>query len=233
MKWLFWILLLANLIFFSFIQWGEILIGENKDLKHKPPLNVEKIKLLDAPTAAPVLAPAPAPSLPSAVLATSQDQRAFTDVCLEWGEFSGTDSVRATAALATLKLADKPAQRLTEYAIGYWVYMPPAKTRAEVDKNIAELKAHNVKDYFTVQDAGQWKGAISLGVFKTEKAARKVFDSLRAKGVKTAMMKELMSKFKLTVFVLKSPDAAAIEKMVTLQKEFDGSAVHLVACDQT
>jgi hypothetical protein len=31
--------------------------------------------------------------------------------------------------------------------------------------------------------------------------------------------------------VLKSPDAAAIEKMVTLQKEFGGSAVHLVACD--
>jgi hypothetical protein len=227
MKWLFWILLLANLIFFSFIQWGEILIGENKDLKHKPPLYTEKIKLLGAPTAA------PAPSLPSAVLATSQEQRAFTDVCLEWGEFSGTDSVRAAAALATLKLADKLAQRQTEYAVGYWVYMSPAKTRAEMDKNIAELKAHNVKDYFTVQDAGKWKGAISLGVFKTEKAARKVFDSLRAKGVKTALMGELMSKFKLTVFVLKSPDAVAIEKMVTLQQEFAGSAVHLVACDKT
>jgi hypothetical protein len=227
MKWLFWILLLANLIFFSFIQWGEILIGENKNLKHQSPLNVEKIKLLGAPTVA------PATSLPSAVLATSQDQRAFTDVCLEWGEFSGTDSVRASAALTELKLTDKLTQRQTEYAVGYWVYIPPAKTRAEMDKNIAELKAHNVKDYFTVQDAGKWKGAISLGVFKTDKAARKVFDSLRAKGVKTAAMGELMSKFKLTVFVLKSPDTVAIEKMVTLQMEFAGSAVHLVACDQT
>lgn len=227
MKWLFWILLLANLMFFSFIQWGEILIDENQNLKHQSPLNVEKIKLLGAPTVA------PAPSLSSDVLATSQDQRAFTDVCLEWGEFSGTDSVRAAAALTISKLTDKLTQRQTEYAIGYWVYLPPAQTRAEMDKNIAELKAHNIKDYFTVQDAGQWKGAISLGVFKTDKTARKVFDSLRAKGVKTAMMGELMSKFKLTVFVLKSPDAAAIEKMVTLQNEFDGSAVHLVACDQT
>jgi SPOR domain len=231
MKWLFWIVLLANLIFFSFIQWGELLIGENKDLKHKPPLNVEKIKLLGEPTAAP--APAPALSVPSAVLATSQDQQAFTDVCMEWGEFSGTDSVRATAALATLKLTDKLAQRQTEYAVGYWVYIPPAKNRAEMDKNIAELKAHDIKDYFTVQDAGKWKGAISLGVFKTDNAARKVFDTLRAKGVKNAAMGELMSKFKLTVFVLKSPDAATIEKMVTLQQEFAGSAVHLVACDKT
>ena len=203
------------------------MIDENQNLKHQSPLNVEKIKLLGAPTVA------PAPSLSSDVLATSQDQRAFTDVCLEWGEFSGTDSVRAAAALTISKLTDKLTQRQTEYAIGYWVYLPPAQTRAEMDKNIAELKAHNIKDYFTVQDAGQWKGAISLGVFKTDKTARKVFDSLRAKGVKTAMMGELMSKFKLTVFVLKSPDAAAIEKMVTLQKEFDGSAVHLVACDQT
>ena len=227
MKWLIWLLLLANLIFFSFIQWGEILTGENKNLKHQPSLNAEKIKLLDAPNAA------PATSLPSsAVLATSQDQRAFTDVCLEWGEFSGIDSVSATAALTTLKLTDKLTQRQTEYAIGYWVYLPPAQTRAEMDKNIAELKRHNVKDYFTVQDAGPWKNAISLGVFKTDKAARKTFDSLRSKGVKTAVMGELMSKFKLTVFVLKSPDVVAIEKMVTLQQKFAGSAVHLVACDQ-
>lgn len=226
MKWLFWLMLLANLIFFSCIQWGEILTGENKNLKHQSSLNVEKIKLLSGTTVAPTT------SLPSAVLATSQDQRAFTDVCLEWGEFSGTDSVRAAAALTTLKLTDKLTQRQTEYAIGYWVYLPPAQTRAEMDKNIAELKTHNVKDYFTVQDAGQWKNAISLGVFKTDKAARKAFDSLRAKGIKTAVMGELMSKFKLTVFVLKSPDVAAIEKMVTLQQNFAGSAVHLVACDQ-
>lgn len=227
MKWLFWLLLLANLMFFSFIQWGAILTGENKDSKHQPSLNAEKIRLLDT------LNLAPANSLSSAAaLVTSQDQRAFTDVCLEWGEFSGTDSIRATAELTTLKLTDKLTQRQTEYAIGYWVYLPPARTHVEMDNNIAELRAHNVKDYFTVQDAGPWKNAISLGVFKTEKAARKVFDSLRAKGVKTAVMGELMSKFKLTVFVLKSPDVAAIEKMVTLQQKFAGSAVHLVACDQ-
>ena len=47
MRWLFWLLLLANLIFFSFIQWGELLTGENKNLKHQPLLNAEKIKLLD------------------------------------------------------------------------------------------------------------------------------------------------------------------------------------------
>lgn len=216
MKWLFWILLLANLMFFAFSQWGETLTGENQSLKHQSSLHVEKITLL---------------STPSAKTATSQDQRAFTDVCLEWGEFSDADSVRASAALAALKLADKLTKRQSEYAIGYWVYMPPAQTTAKMNSNIAELKKLKVKSYFAVQDAGKWKNAISLGIFKTENAARIALGSFQAKGVKTAEMGELMSKFKHTVFVLKYPDEAAIEKMVTLQNEFAGTTVHLAACD--
>ncbi|MFZ1546282.1 MAG: hypothetical protein WAT12_04190, partial [Candidatus Nitrotoga sp.] len=125
MKWLFWILLLANLMFFSFTQWGEMLTGENKSLKHQSSLNMEKITLLAAPPAR---------------TATSQDQRAFTDVCLEWGEFSDTDSARASAALTTLKLADKLTKKQSEFAIGYWVYIPPAQTHAKMGSNIAELK---------------------------------------------------------------------------------------------
>lgn len=216
MKWLFWILLLANLMFFSFTQWGEMLTGENKSLKHQSSLNMEKITLLAAPPAR---------------TATSQDQRAFTDVCLEWGEFSDTDSARASAALTTLKLADKLTKKQSEFAIGYWVYIPPAQTHAKMGSNIAELKKLKVKNYFAVQDAGQWKNAISLGIFKTENAARIALGSLRAKGVKTAEMGEFISKFKHTIFVLKSPDEAAIEKIVTLENEFDGTTVHLVACD--
>lgn len=216
MKGLFWILLLVNLIFFSFIQWDELFTGENKSLKHQSSLNEEKIKLRAAP---------------SAETATSQDQLAFAGVCLEWGAFSSIDRARALAALTTLKLADKLMERESEYAIGYWVYIPPAQTQAEMNKNIAELKTLNVKSYFAVQDAGQWKNAISLGIFKTDSAARKALGNFRAKGVKTAVMGERMSKSKNTVFILKSPDETAIEKMLTLQNEFADSTVHLVACD--
>ena len=216
MKWLLWILLLVNLIFFSFIQWREMLTGENKSLKHQLPLNVDKIQLLPAQPAK---------------TATLQDQIAFTDVCLEWGEFSGTDSERAAAALATLNLTDKLTQKQSEYMVGYWVYIPPAETRAKMNNNIAELKKLKVDNYFAVQDAGKWEKAISLGIFKSEKSARRALGSIKAKGVKTAEMGELMSKFKLTVFVLKSPNEEVIEKMVTLQNKFAGSAVHMVACD--
>lgn len=224
MKWLFWLLLLASMVFFAFMQWGGVLIGDGKNLQPQPPLNAEKIKLLQAPLAPPVVS-----SLVPPITAQSAVQAAAA--CMEWGGFSGDDLTRATVALDTLKLGDRLTQRQIEHTSGYWVYMPPLKTRADADKKVAQLKALGVEEYFIVQEAGKWHNAISLGVFKTEDAAQKFLESLKNKGVKSAMAGERMSKFMLTVFVLKNPDAEVTAKMVELQNEFAGSELKAVACE--
>lgn len=210
MKGLLGLLLVANLAFFAFMQWGSAWMGEAKGLQAQPPLNAEKIKLMRVPAAPPVAAPPMA--------------------CMEWGEFSGSDLARASTALAAMNLGDRLTQRQTEHAGGYWVYMPPQKTHAEVEKKVAELKALGVEEYFVVQDAGQWQNAISLGIFKTGEAARKFLGSLKAQGVKSAVAGERMSKIKFTVFVLKSPDAALTAKMAALQKDFADSELKAAAC---
>lgn len=216
MKILFYLLLLVSLLFFAFMQWGGAWVGDSKNLQSQPPLNAEKIKLLHTP-------PAPPPAAQSTVQAT--------DACMEWGEFSGGDLARATAALDTLQLGDKLAQRQVEHANGYWVYIPPLKTRADIDKKIAQLKAINVEEYFVVQDAGKWRNAISLGVFKTEEAAQKFLEHVKSKGVKSATAGERMSKLTLTAFILKNPDAKITAKLVELQNEFTGSELKVAACD--
>ncbi len=216
MKGLFWLLLLASLLFFAFMQWGGTRTGDSKNLQSQPPFNTEKIKLLRTPIAPP--------------LATQSAVQA-TDVCMEWSEFSGNDLTRATAALDTLKLGDRLTQRQVEHASGYWVYIPPLKTRADADKKVAQLKAFGVEEYFVVQEAGKWRNAISLGVFKTEEAAQKFLESIKGKGVKSATAGERMSKFMLTVFVLKNPDVETSAKVVALQNEFAGSELKAVACD--
>ena len=227
MKGLFWLLLLINLGFFAFMQWGEILTGEGKNRLNQPALNAEKIKLLEAPPVA--LA---AVSSPSAVAAATQVQPTSTAaVCLEWGEFSGADLARASAALAALNLGNKLAQRQVEYNSGYWVYIPPAKTRAAVDQKIVELKALGVGDYFIVQEPEKWHNAISLGVFKTGEAAHKFLDSLKAKGMTTAVVGERQSNLKFTVFILRSPDVAVVAKVAALQQKFAGSELQSSACD--
>ena len=46
MTWLLWALLLANLIFFSTIQWGESVLDAGKVSLNQPPLNAEKIHVI-------------------------------------------------------------------------------------------------------------------------------------------------------------------------------------------
>ena len=226
MKWLFWLLLLVSLAFFAFMQWGEILTGDGRSMQSQQPLNAEKIRLLKALPAMQTPAPVPA-SAPSLSVTTVAAQMA----CMEWGEFSGSDLVRATEALEKLKLGDGLTQRQVERSSGYWVYMPPLKMRADVEKKVSQLKALGVTEHFIVQEAGKWHNAISLGVFKTEDAAQKFLESIKEKGVRSAMVGERMSKLVFTVFVLKSPDNGATAKVVELQNEFPGSELKAAACD--
>lgn len=220
MKWLLWALLLVNLVFFVFMQWGVSALGiGNTSPNLAPSLNAEKVRLLVTTQV----------SSTSSVAAASQVQPASASACLEWGEFSGTDLVRANAALDAMNLGGKLSQRQVEYTSGYWAYIPPSKTLAETGKKIAILKARGV-DHFIVQEAGKWHNAISLGVFKTSEAANKFLEALRAKNIRTALVGERMSKLKFTVFMMKDLDAGENVKIRVLQSEFFGSELKELPC---
>ena len=234
MRWLFGLLLAINLIFFAVIQWGEKLTSGNNHAPNQPALNEEKIKLLaimpetSAPTpavpAASVTAPSPTPPVP-------QVQPVVDTTCLEWGEFSSGDLKRANAALTQLKLGEQLSRRQAEYSSGYWVYIPPPKKQADIERKISVLKARGVADYFVVQEPGKWRNAISLGVFKTKEAANKLVSKLSEKGIKTPVVGERMSKLKFTIFVLKNPDAALLAKVTKLHGEFEGSELRSATCN--
>lgn len=242
MKWLFWLLLLANLVFFAFMQWGGALVEDNRGLQLKQALNAEKIKLQPTSPVAPVPV-LPASAAQSSVLPVSsvqalpspaaQSSVAATPaaVCLEWGEFSGNDFTRASTALSALHLGDRLAQRQIEHVSGYWVYIPPLNSRAEADKKVGQLKARGVVEYFVVKEEGKWQNAISLGIFKTEDAAQKFLGTLQAKGVISARVGERTSKLAYTVFELKNLDAEMADKVRALQEEFPGSELKTVACN--
>lgn len=238
MRTLFWMLLLGNVIFFAAMQWGGGLIADERLVQAQPALHEEKIRLLNTLHGAlPAVSSAPAPVMASAdahvVVAEFSPPAtgSSTTVCLEWGEFSGADLTRATAALSALQLDDKLSQYQVEYAIGYWVYIPPLKDKAAVAQKIAQLKARGIEEYFVVLDPGPWLNAISLGVFKTQEAAQSFLDDLRrVKGVRSAQMGERASKLKVTVFVLNGLDAALMTKLTEMQKAFSGSVLKNVPC---
>jgi hypothetical protein len=194
------------------MQWGNSGAGDSS-LQPQPLLNANKIVLLStpAPESAPPAAAAPA-------------------VCMEWGDFSGDEATRAGAALAALKPGDALTQRQAEHVIGYWVYLAPAKTAAGVRKHTAQLKALGVQDYSVIQSDDKWRNAISLGVFKTQKAAEDYQKTLTAKGVKSVEMGERTGKRAFTVFALKNPDAALTAKITALSRDYPGSEFKSAPC---
>lgn len=172
---------------------------------------------------------APAPVHPPVAVSASAPLN--TAKCAEWGEFSGDDLSRAQQALAVLKLGDNLTQHAVERNHGYWVYIPPLKKRANVEKKIAQLKERGVRDYFVVQEKGKWQNAISLGVFKTREAAEKYIAMLRTKDVRTAKVGERTSKLKYTVFLIRDLDSGTTDKLNALQQEFPESELKVAACN--
>jgi len=154
-------------------------------------------------------------------------------VCLEWGGFSGTGLTQAAAALSTLQLGDKLARRQIEHDTGFWVYIPPLRSKAAVNRKIGELRELGIKEYFAVQTPGPWLNAISLGVFKTRDSAQNFLDHLRAKGVRSAKVGEHASKLKATAFVLKGVDPPTVDKLTEMQRDFAGSELNKVPCALT
>jgi len=238
MRILFWILLLANVIFFAAMQWGGLLTAGDQTARAQPALHAGKIRLLNTPYSAPPAAssaPAPVAARADAPVAVSEPSPSVTGAnaaaCLEWGDFSGADLTRASAVLSALQLGDKLSQHQIEHSIGYWVYIPPLKSKAAVALKIAQLKARGIEEYFVVADAGPWLNAISLGVFKTREAAQSFLDDLQQiKDVRTAQIGERASKLKMTVFVLNEPDAVTTAELTKKQKDFPGSTLKNVPC---
>lgn len=236
MRTLFWILLLGNVVFLAVMQLGG-LTGGGAGAQAQPPLQGEKIRLADLPQntpgALPVSAPSSAPvaaSAPAEAPPVRSSAKPETLACMEWGDFSGADLKRASAALANMRLGDRLDQRQVEQNIGYWVYIPPLKDKAAVAQKVAQLKARGVEEYFVVPDAGPWLNAVSLGVFKTQEAAQSFLEGLRAKGVRSAQTGERASKLKMTIFVLNRLDAASEAKLAEAQKDFPGSELKKVSC---
>jgi len=214
MRLLFLILLLANVIGFAYIRYAESRTGADAQIALLQ-ISPEKVKLLK-PRGKDKAAAALPSSLPPPALA-----------CLEWGSFVAADAPRAAAALARFDLADKLSQREVSDA-GWWVYVPPLKTKVEADKKAGEVKALGIGDLFVVQENNQWRFALALGTFKTEEAANNYLAQLRQKGLRSAAVgpRGAIS----SIFVIRDPGDALAAKIAGLAADFPNAQLKATAC---
>jgi hypothetical protein len=208
-------LLLANLTFFTYTRLDESSEGEAVRLVEQ--VQPEKIKLL-TPQQVAALGPAKVAAL--------------ADVCLEWGPLSDADRTRALADLEPLALGKLLTQRRTETTTSFWVYLPPAPSRAEADRRLAELRGQGLDDVAVI-DTGAQRNAISLGLFQTEEAADKRLADARRRGIANAKVGPRQQVIASTVLVIRDPQAQAVAKLRDLMSAYPGTEAKVGNCDKT
>jgi len=215
MRTLFFLLLLANLTLFGYIKLDSLSAGEGVRLAQQ--VQPDKIKLLTAQQVA-ALGPAKVAAL--------------ADVCVEWGPLSESDRARAVSLIEPLDLARLTTQKKVEVIASYWLFLPPAATKAAADRRVDELKSSGIRDA-SVIDVGAQRLSISLGAFRTEEAAQARLDALQAQGIKNAKVGQRTQAIQQTALVVRDPPAQAVLRLKELQGGFPGTEVKIGTCDKT
>lgn len=204
MRLVFLLLLLANVAFFA---WSRYYAPSAESAPLARQVDPEKLKIV----------------LPRDLPPMSQKSSSALTGCLEWGSFSLADAPRAQEALAPLGVGSRLAQRRTEEAAGWWVFIPPQGSRQAALKKAAELKSLAVDDYFIVQDEGEYHWALSLGVFRSEEAARARLAALRDLGVRSAQVGPRETIVPKVWLQVKGVDAALEARLREIARQIEGS----------
>jgi hypothetical protein len=143
--------------------------------------------------------------------------------CLEWGAFALADYPRAEKALEPLGLGARLGQRRIEETVGWWVFIAPQGSRAGALRRAEELKALGVNDYFIMGEETDAPWALSLGVFRSERAALARLARLRDMGVRTALVGSRDTVVPRIWLQVKGVDPALEARLKEIARQHEGS----------
>ena len=210
MRTLFLLMVLVNLGFFTWDRYLRVSVSADEHIRQVQILP-EQIRLIPAPAKSSTGGPTPA-------------------ACMEWGAFSGAAVAQADAAMTELDLTPDQFKRVVVEASGYWVYIPPLKSRNDAEKSAKALKDRGVTEYSVVQEQTPWRNAISLGIFRTDEAAQSFLAALAKKGVTEAVAEKRDNFLRQVVFYVREPSEITVAKLASLRASLPASEVRAVPC---
>ncbi len=229
LKFIFWSLLLANVGLFVY-QRGYLdawIPDGHEPARMTKQFNADLMKPIAGATAASTIATTA--SADPDVAATPVAVKAPAPVCKEVGNFDNAAAKRFETLLQPLALGDKLSRRDIEEVANNIVYIPSQGSKEGADKKAAELRHLGVTDFYIIQDAGDLRWGISLGVFKTEDSARALLTALNQKGVHSARLGSHSVAATKIVFQMRNLDSAAIAGLEKITSEFPHVETH--SCD--
>ena len=197
MRAVFLALLAANLLFFAWSRYysADETAADGVVLKRSDP---DKLKIVPAASAG-------------------------ASGCLEWGSFTAAESPRAEKALEPLALGPRLGQRRTEETAGWWVFIPSQGSRPGAFRQAAELKALGINDFFVMGEETDTPWALSLGVFRSERAAAARLASLRELGVRNALVGKRDTVVPRIWLQVKGIDPALEARLKDIARQAEGS----------
>jgi cell division septation protein DedD len=228
LKFLFLSLLAANGLLFAFQQGHlEPLIPSGREpLRIANQLNADKIKLTGPPASA-ASAGAAAGAAPALAAA---DHKQNLPACIEIGNFTIAEARRFETQLAHLALAAKPARReVQESSSSHMIFIPPQGGKEGADRRAAELRNSGITDFYVIQENSDQRWGISLGVFKSEEAARAHLGALNQKGIRNARLATHQVALNKVVFQLHGLDPGARKSVDKIKSGFPRQEVRM--CD--
>jgi hypothetical protein len=179
LRFFFWILLIGNalLLALNLGYFGVWSADTHEPQRLELQLRPEQIHLLSASQlqALNEASREPAPAKASEVLA-----------CLEVGNFLLSELPVFEAKLKQLALGDRQSRTNVTDIATHMVFIPSMGSKENADKKAAELRRLGLTDFYIVQDQSSLRWGISLGVFKTEEAAKAHLATITGKGVRSA-----------------------------------------------
>ncbi len=160
----------------------------------------------------------------------ARSSRPDRTACLEWRSFGAGELARARAALSVLALGERLSSRETEITAGWWVYMPAQNSQPNMDKKAQELRNLGITEYLPLTEAGPWRYAISLGVFRSEQAATDFLQQLREKGVRSAVVGDREHRITHTVLTIRQPSIEESERLAEIASRFSGTELRAIQC---
>ncbi|MGB7481213.1 MAG: SPOR domain-containing protein, partial [Burkholderiaceae bacterium] len=161
-------------------------------------------------------APTPPAAAPAAAPAESAAIAPAAAACIEVGDFGAADGQRFAERLDELGLRPQAVVRQvgdSGEAAGYMVYLAPPPDRAQLDARLAELRQQGVRDFYVLPPSAVPAGAISLGVFKSEEAARTQLAGLVKKGVRGARIQARGARQAFQLRALEPQQQAAFDRL--------------------
>lgn len=194
LRFVFWALLCANALLFAYARGflGSAELDAHEPARLRNQLAADKLVLLSGAQAQAIAqaatpaetAPEPeteAPAEPAPIAAVAAPAVA----CVETDAFAAGEARRFETRLARLDLGTRQTRLTVPYqeVTRHLVYLPPQGGKEGADRRTAELRERGVTNSFVMQEDSPLKWAISLGVFKSDTAARAEAARLAKQGV--------------------------------------------------